>query len=195
MWRGIIGSLAAAFIMMGQAWAVPTDVSIAGMVTCPGGCVAGSTLTVSRDVPGDQANPDGSSFQDHLSFTLTGPVDLDGTGFAIDIMPGFNVEDLSFELFGPGLTSLGSFSVPNGDGNVFFVPVSFLSLATGAYTLLVSGIIPQAFEGGVYLLQADLSQSSVAPVPLPAAMWLFISALVGMFSLTQLRKRTPDQQA
>lgn len=191
MWRVIVGSLTAVFITVGQAWAIPTDMSTAGVLTCPGGCQDGSTLTVSRSVPGDTGNPEGAAFQDHYSFALTGPVNMDGTAFAIDVVPGFNVENLSFELFGPGLTSLGSFAVPNGSDNVFFVPLSFASLATGAYTLLVSGIIPQAFEGGVYLMQAQLS-ASVSQVPLPPAMLLFLSALMGMFSLAQMRKRSPS---
>lgn len=191
MWRVIVGSLTAVFITLGQAWALPTDVSTAGVLTCPGGCQDGSTLTVSRSVPGDTGNPEGAIFQDHYSFALTGTVDMEGTGFAIDVVPGFNVENLSFELFGPGLTSLGSFSVPNGSDGVFFVPMAFASLATGAYTLLVSGIIPQAFEGGVYLMQTQLT-AAVSQVPLPPAMWLFLSALMGMFSLVQMRKRSPS---
>lgn len=190
MWRVIVGSLTAVFISLGQAWALPTDVSTAGVLTCPGGCQDGSTLTVSRSVPGDTGNPEGAVFQDHYSFALTGPVDMNGTGFAVDVVPGFNVENLSFELFDPSLSSLGSFSVPNGSDSAFFVPLSFASLATGAYTLLVSGIIPQAFEGGVYLMQAQLA-STVSQVPLPPAMLLFLSALMGMFSLVQMRKRSP----
>ncbi len=191
MWRVIVGSLTAVFISLGQAWALPTDVSTAGVLTCPGGCQDGSTLTVSRSVPGDTGNPEGAAFQDHYSFALTGSVDMEGTAFAIDVVPGFNAENLSFELFGPGLTSLGSFSVPNGSDGAFFVPLSFASLATGAYTLLVSGIIPEAFEGGVYLMQAQLS-AAVSQVPLPPAMLLFLSSLKGMFSLVQMRKRSPS---
>ena len=190
MWRVIVGSLTAVLISIGQAWAVPTDVSTAGVLTCPGGCQAGSTLTVGRSVPGAPTNPDGAIFQDHYSFALTGLVDMEGDGFAIDLVPNFNVENLSFELFGPGLTSLGSFDVPNGSGAVFSVPLSFASLATGAYTLLVSGIIPQPFEGGVYLMHTELTQA-VSQVPLPPAIWLLISALMGMFSLSQMRKRSP----
>jgi len=191
MWRGIIASLATAFIMIGQAWAAPVDVSTAGVLTCPGGCQAGSTLTASRDAPGGAGNPDGAIFQDHYSFALTGPVNLSGTGFALDFIQTYNVEDLVFQLFDPGMTNLGSFAVPNGDGGAFFVPVSFSNLATGAYTLLVSGIIPAAFERGAYLLQANLNQATVSQVPLPPAIWLFLSALVGMFSLSQMRKRSP----
>ena len=191
MWRVIVGSLTAVLLMAGQAWAIPTDVSFAGVLTCPGGCQDGSTLTASRSVPGDTGNPEGASFQDHYSFALSGPVDLNGTGFALDFIPGFNVENLTFELFDPSLSSLGSFSVPNGSDGAFFVPLSYASLATGAYTLLVSGIIPAAFEGGAYLLQGQFT-ATVSQVPLPPAMLLFLSALMGMFSLAQMRKRTPS---
>ena len=55
MWRGIIVTLAAAFISIGQAWAIPVDVSTAGVLNCPGGCQAGSTLTASRDIAGAPA--------------------------------------------------------------------------------------------------------------------------------------------
>lgn len=195
MWRGIVVSLATAFVMMGQAWAIPVDVSIAGMLNCPGGCQAGSTLVASRSVAADPGNPGGSFFEDHYSFSLTGPVNADGNGFAIDLVPNFNVENLAFELFGPGMASLGSFAVPNGVDNVFFSPASFLNLASGAYTLLVSGVIPETFSGGLYLFEAGLTNASVSQVPLPAAMWLFISALIGLFSLSQMRKRSPTTGA
>ena len=191
MWRGIIASLAAAFILIGQAWAAPVNVSTAGVLTCPGGCEAGSTLSAFRDAPGGVGNPDGAIFTDHYSFALTGPVDLSGTGYALDFIQTYNVEDLVFELFNSTMSSLGSFAVPNGDGAPFSVPVSFSNLATGAYTLLVSGIIPAAFERGAYMLQATLSDGAVSAVPLPPTLLLFLSALFGMFSLTQLRKRSP----
>ena len=190
MWRVIVGSLTAVFISFGQAWALPTDVSTAGALTCPGGCQAGSTLTVGRGIVVAPPNPDGAVFQDHYSFALTGPVNMEGKGFALDFIPGFDVEDLSFELFGPGLTSLGSFAVPNGSGAEFFVPLSFASLATGAYTLLVSGILPGGFNGA-YLMEANLTTAAVSQVPLPPAMWLLVSALMGMFSLSTMRKRSP----
>jgi hypothetical protein len=177
--------------MIGQAWAAPVNVSTAGVLTCPGGCQAGSTLSAYRDAPGGAGNPDGAIFTDHYSFALTGPVDLSGTGYALDFIQTYNVENLVFELFDSTLSSLGSFAVPNGDGAPFSVPVSFSNLATGAYTLLVSGIIPAAFERGAYMLQATLSDGAVSAVPLPPTLLLFLSALFGMFSLTQLRKRSP----
>jgi hypothetical protein len=191
MWRGIVASLAAAFILIGQAWAAPVNVSTAGMLNCPGSCQAGSTLTAFRDAPGGGGNPDGAFFQDHWSFSLTGPVDMAGTGYALDFVQSYNVEDLVFELFDSSMASLGSFAVPNGAGVPLSTPVSFANLATGAYTLLVSGVIPAAFERGAYMLQAELTQAAVSQVPLPPAMLLFLSALIGMFSLTKLRNRSP----
>lgn len=190
MRRGIIASLAAAFIMIGQAWAAPVNVSAGGAITCPGGCMAGSPLSVYRDVPGGGGNPDGAIFTDHYSFALTGPVDMAGTGYALDFIGNYNVENLVFELFDSSLSSLGSFAVPNGEDALFSVPVSFSNLATGAYTLLVSGVIPAAFEGGAYMLDAVLTGGNVSAVPLPPTLLLFLSALFGMFSLTQLRKRS-----
>ena len=191
MWRVIVGALTAVFITTGQAWALPTDVSTAGALTCPGGCQAGSVLFTSRDVPGAPANPDGAVFQDHYSFSLTGPVDMSGLLLAVDVLPTLNIENLSVELFDGAMASLGIFAVPNGNSGVFQTLFSATSLATGAYTFLVSGIIPTGFAGGQYVLQAELTQSSVSAVPLPPAMLLFVSALIGMFSLTQMRKRSP----
>ena len=191
MWRVIVGSLAAVFIVIGQAWAMPTDVSTVGTLNCGGSCQAGTTLTAARLAPGDTTNPDGASFQDHYSFILTGPVNLSGKAYGLNFTPTFNVENLSFTLFDPSMSPLGSaIAVPNGSG-VQFASFSFSGLVSGAYTLLVSGLIPQAYGGGQYLLSGDFTQGAVSSVPVPAAMWLFVSALIGMFSLTQMRKRSP----
>ncbi len=150
MWRVIVGSLTAVFITIGQAWAAPTDVSTVGVLNCGGSCQAGTTLTAARLVPGDTTNTDGASFQDHYSFVLTGPVNLSGKGFALNFDPTFNIAGLSFALFDPSLTQLGStIAVPDGSG-VQFTSFSFSNLVSGAYTLLVSGLIPQAYGGGQY---------------------------------------------
>lgn len=191
MWRGIVASLATAFVMMGQAWAIPVNVSTAGMLDCGGVCEAGSTLIASRNIEADPGNPGGSFFSDLYAFNLTGPVNASGNGFAIDLVPNYNIENLAFELFGPGLTSLGSFSVPNGTDGTFFTPASFLNLASGAYILAVSGVIPETFAGGLYLFETAFADASVSQVPLPPAIWLFLSALVGLYSLSQMRKRSP----
>jgi hypothetical protein len=191
MWRVIVGSLTAVFIVIGQAWAMPTDVSTVGVLNCGGSCQAGTTLTAARLITGDTSNPEGASFQDHYSFVLTGPVDLSGKAYGLNFTPTFNIENLSFTLFDPSLSPLGSaIAVPNGSG-VQFASFSFSGLVSGAYTLLVSGLIPQAYGGGQYLLSGDFTQAAVSSVPVPAAMWLFVSALIGMFSLTQMRKRSP----
>ena len=83
MWRGIVASLATALFMMGQAWAIPVDVSIAGMLDCSGPCAAGETLVASRNITGAPSNPDGAVFQDHYSFSLTGPVVANGTVYVL----------------------------------------------------------------------------------------------------------------
>jgi hypothetical protein len=161
------------------------------MLDCGGVCEAGSTLIASRNIEADPGNPGGSFFSDLYAFNLTGPVNASGNGFAIDLVPNYNIENLAFELFGPGLTSLGSFSVPNGTDGTFFTPASFLNLASGAYILAVSGVIPETFAGGLYLFETAFADASVSQVPLPPAIWLFLSALVGLYSLSQMRKRSP----
>ena len=188
MWRGILGSLAAAVLLVGQAWAAPTPMAFAGMLNCPGSCQAGSTFTVDRDIPGDPGNPMGASFEDHYTFLLTENVNMNGTAFALNFLENYGVQDLAFEFFGAGMTSLGVISVPNGAG-VQMAAVSFPGLAAGAYSLLVSGLIPAEFERGAYLLNADLTQAAISQVPLPPAIWLFLSGLVGLVSLSQVRRR------
>ena len=193
MWRVLVGSLLAVFVSLGPAWAVPTDVSTVGVLGCPfpTSCQTGESLVLARDFAGDLGNPEGASFNDHYSFVVDGPVDMAGKAFAINVNPAYNIESLTFELFDPTLTSLGSFSVPDGDGAVPFAAFAFSNLVSGAYTLLVSGLIPAGIGNGLYLLEADFTQGAVSQVPLPPAVFLFLSALVGMFSLTQMRKRTP----
>lgn len=72
--------------------------------------------------------------------------------------------------------------VPNG--NTF--TLDFADLQTGVnYSLQVIGNVLSQ-QGGTYTFSANLSQ-----VPLPAAVWLFLSALVGLVSAAKIRGKRP----
>jgi len=191
MLRGVLGSLAAAFIMIGQAWAMPVDVSIVRMTDCPGGCQVGPARVAERAVADAPLKSDGAHFQDRYSFGLTGAVDLIGDEFAIDLAPGGNIQNLAFKIFGPGMASLGVFSVANVADSTFLAPISFFNIAPGTYPILVSGLSPVTVEGGLHLLEVGLAQSTASQVSLLTAMWLFLAALAGLVSLSRMRKRTP----
>lgn len=77
----------------------------------------------------------------------------------------------------------GVYATQNGTNGTTFT-LAFADLQTGiTYTLEVLGtVLGQA--GGTYTFSANLSQ-----VPLPAAVWLLLSALAGLVGMTRVRRR------
>lgn len=77
-----------------------------------------------------------------------------------------------------GAGVFASQNLPNGTT----FTLAFADLQTGVdYSLQVIGNV-LATQGGTYTFSANLSQ-----VPLPAAVWLFLTALVGLVSATKIR--------
>ena len=103
-------------------------------------------------------------------------------GFAIDVTTGsagiFNVELLANTLpIGPGVVAI------QDSLNAKTFTLSFANLQPSVnYSLVVGGNVVGA-DGGTYSYVANLSQ-----VPLPAAVWLFLSALAGLVATVRVRR-------
>lgn len=98
-------------------------------------------------------------------------IGIEGFNVAVVKQVGVNVFDV---ISGPS----------SGPGNV--VSLSFAGLSAGTtYGLLFTGTSVKPF-GGFYL-----GGYSVAAVPLPPAVWLFLSALIGLVGVVRSRRKRP----
>jgi hypothetical protein len=131
----------------------------------------------------------GDEFNHAWTFTLLENAHLQGSLTNNNTRPAFNIDGLSLELFSADdlTTSLGdTFVVPSAGTNPF-VNFAFLNLAAGDYIFKVSGTV--LGSDGQYA-----SQFAVSEVPLPPAVWLLVSALLGLASITRLRRQAQPAQ-
>ena len=118
------------------------------------------------------------------TFTLNQFSSIAGAITANNTVAGFNILNLTLELFTAANVQIpGSFVVPNGDGAAPFINFAFGSLAAGDYFFKISGQIGPNSKDGVYSGEFNVSE-----VPLPPAVWLFISAILGMVSFARIRR-------
>lgn len=130
----------------------------------------------------------GESFAHAWTFTLNEPGRIDGTLTNNNTLPAFNISGLSLELFSTGdlANNIGdTFVVPAAGVNPF-VNFAFNNLGAGDYFFKVSGEL--LASDGQYA-----SQLAVSQVPLPPAIWLFISALLGWASIGRFARRTQPE--
>lgn len=127
---------------------------------------------------------DGDSFAHAWSFTLNEAARIDGTLTNNNTRPTFDIDGLSLQLFSTtDLTTAigGTFTVTAAGFNPF-VNFSFANLASGDYIFAVTGTVDGS--DGQYT-----SQFGVSEVPLPPAVWLLISAILGLTSIARVRRR------
>jgi hypothetical protein len=128
-------------------------------------------------------------FTDSFNFGVNGDTAVtfelqvnNSQGRLIDVTTG-SASLFSAELLAGG-ASIGSgvFATQNGVNGTTFT-LAFANLDPGIdYTLRVIGTVLAA-AGGTYTFSANLSN-----VPLPAAVWLFLSALAGLATLARTRR-------
>lgn len=110
------------------------------------------------------------------SFTLTSSTvqDLGYDQEAIQTISGFNLS-----IYNAANTLLNSTAV-SGD------TLSFNNLDAGSYYAIVSGTsaVP---SGGAYTIQLDAEE--LAPVPVPAAVWLLGSGLIGLVGVARRKEQ------
>lgn len=183
-----LGLLLAATIMLSAA---DSQALVCGPVDCT---VAGETNDSPFNVgdAGDFASSvdvvtptsESEMFNHAWTFTLNEPARIDGTLTNNNTRPAFNIGGLSLQLF--SATDLannigGTFVVAPGAGNPF-AGFTFSNLAAGDYFFKISG----------QLLASDgqyTSQFGVSQVPLPSAIWLFLTAILGWASVSRLGGR------
>lgn len=183
-----IGWLLAAFILCSatETHALtcgPDDCAVAGPTNdTPFNIGDSGDFATSVDVVTPSDN--GDSFAHAWTFTLNESAHIDGTLTNDNTRPAFDINGLSLQLFNAAdLTSnIGdTFVVPSSGFNPF-VSFAYLNLPAGDYFFKVSGTV--LGSDGQYT-----SQFGVSEVPLPPAIWLFVSAILGLASVTRVRRR------
>lgn len=138
-----------------------------------GGAIAGTVV-------------DAGTFTQHGDTYNTSPY----TGVFTDVIKfdvGSSGLTLLFEGEHEGMAGDDILLTNTADGLDYHLGVDFsqsLSLATGSYVFTLSGFAMNALDGSVY---SDY-ELSIKAVPLPAAAWLFGSALIGFISYSARRR-------
>ncbi|MBV9697347.1 MAG: VPLPA-CTERM sorting domain-containing protein [Gammaproteobacteria bacterium] len=136
-------------------------------------------------------------FQDSYRFTIGGGAAGDVLTASLGLGNTFNIENLQFRLYEvasgttdpivggvpPGSTLVQSWMGNPGSGTGV-ISQSFSAIQPGTYILDIAGIA-DGTHGGTYIGQLNL-----APVPLPAALWLLASGL-GVCGVSLRRRSCP----
>jgi hypothetical protein len=158
-------------------------------VLCSGACGVGSSVAFSRTVT--QVSPDdATTFTDVWNITLSEAGNIKGILFGNNTLDAFTVTNLNTVLDDGGtpVDPSAGFTVPNPPpfNSVLQTAVTFANLSAGDYQFMVTGFVPNDQKGGQYQFQGKISE-----VPLPAAIWLLLSAVLGFASVSRLR-RAPE---
>lgn len=128
----------------------------------------------------------GDSYAHAWQFNLTERAHISGTLTKNNTLANFQQHPVSLELFSTAdLTNSigGTFFVPfNGQPNPF-TAFRFANLEPGVYFFKVAGTL--IGNNGQYAGQLGVSE-----VPLPPAIWLFLTAVLGLVSVVRKRRTT-----
>jgi len=172
----------------GQALVVQGyDYTGSGTVSAP------ETLLLDWDLSGTIVNPDNDSLtgltvfvgffeSDGLLFpTITNPFELFGTlaGLAIAQDDVDNVQDFTSD---GAVSEMGTLSIDVADGAQFYLIMGLMASAGGTDAMAESlSTLTASFSGNPSLA------ASINSVPIPAAVWLFAPALLGLFGLSRCK--------
>jgi hypothetical protein len=150
-----------------------------------------------RVVPGLGDVAVNGSFTHTYNFTYNAPPSLSAVSFTVDnVNPtngsGVNIANFTLDWQFNGSSVLG---FPTAVG-VFLAKALPLTTGSGLYSLILSGNAATAdcgaagVCGGLYSVTMLVNDAAPPPAPLPAAMWLFATALIGGAGAYRLRKKT-----
>ena len=172
------------------AWASVDNSQPTTAALCTGSCGVGSAIGVVRQITQvNNVDATGTSFTDFWTFTLSGAGNISGFLFSNNTLPTFQLLNLNVLLqSGDGLTTFNpvlGYNVPNPPPSnmVLQAALSFANLAAGDYRFVISGLVPGSQQAGQYQLQGQISA-----VPLPAAVWLLLAAVLTLGSFTGFRR-------
>jgi hypothetical protein len=176
--------------VVSTAWASVDNSQPTTAALCTGSCGVGSAIGAVRQINQvNNADATGTTFTDFWTFTLSQAGNVSGILFSNNTLNLFQLNDLKVILeSGDGLITYNpatGYTVPNPPppNTVLQAALSFADLAAGNYRFVISGLVPGTHEAGQYQLQGQISA-----VPLPAAVWLLLSAVLGLASVSRLRR-------
>jgi len=165
-----------------------------GSMTCEmAGSVNGSPLSVgdfgdfATSVDAISPKNAGDSYAHAWGFSLLEPAHIIGTLTKDNTLANYRENPVSLQLFSGSdlLNNIGAtYFVPNdGDDNPF-VSFRYANLAPGDYFFRVAGTL--IGNNGQYSGQLGVNQ-----VPLPPALWLFLTAMLGVVTIARKRRPLP----
>jgi hypothetical protein len=184
----VLAATALSAATISKAWAVVDNSQPPTAAFCSGPCGVGSSIGFSRTVE-RAAVGDDTSFTDIYTFSLSEPGHINGIVFANNTLNDFRLIDLNTTLQpaggGPNFDPVGGYTVPNPPpfNSELSVDVHFNNLLAGDYQFVLAGLVPSGQNAGQYEFQGVVST-----VPLPAAGWLFLTAIFGLFGSSRLRR-------
>jgi hypothetical protein len=182
-----VSAIALVMASTSGAWALVDNSQAPTAVLCSGVCGVGSSVGFSRTVPQISLD-EGTSFTDIWNITLSEAGTIKGVLFANNSLDAFRLINLNVGLEDGGtpVDPAAGFSVPNPPpfNSVLQTAVTFANLSAGDYQFVLTGIVAIGLEGGQYQFQGKISE-----VPLPAAVWLFLSAVLGLVSVSRRRRK------
>jgi hypothetical protein len=193
IFKGRALALAAATALALSASGVSAAVDNSQLPTpaiCSGSCGVGSAIGFSRTVPEIAGDPTGTSFSDEWTLTLSEAGTINGILFSNNTLSTFQLFNLNVALeddgTGTNVSPVGGYMVPNPPpfNSVLQVAVNFADLAAGSYRFVVTGTVPEGQAAGQYQFQGGV----VSQVPLPAAGWLLLTALMGLVACLRIRR-------
>lgn len=123
----------------------------------------------------------GDSYAHAWQFALTEPAHIDGTLTKNNTLANFEQHPVSLQLFSQAdlVNSIGStFFIPEDGGDNPFTAFRYANLAPGVYFFKVAGTL--IGNDGQYA-----GQLTVGEVPLPPAIWLFLTAVLGLTTIVR----------
>ena len=133
---------------------------------------------------------------------VTADNDLPTVGFFGTVSGAFNIVDFDLNVIGGG-TSANAFTFAFSQGSNSFMDVDLIGagvtdLGAGLFQILLNDGLNTGFQfvvNGLAPTQTAVIAATIAPVPLPAAAYLFLSAIAGLALIARRRRQMPSPVA